>query len=149
MIHVKSAVFAYIFRIGTRRCGNAFPAGKERPAKRIDEERMRSDMLNDTIRAVKDAEAEAAARIAAAKQEVRAKIAAATADAAAAETAAAAQAKAAQIAAVQAAKEAGERRVLDARGLAKASADAADAIIKKKAADAAEEILGGIREQWQ
>ncbi|MBD8959576.1 MAG: hypothetical protein EGQ82_03805 [Clostridiales bacterium] len=44
---------------------------------------------------------------------------------------------------------AAERRVLDARGLAKASADAAGEITKKKAADAVEEILGGIRKQWQ
>lgn len=106
-------------------------------------------MLNDTIRAIKDAEADAAARVAAAKQEARAAVTAAAAEAAAAETAAATDAKAAQTAAVQAAKEAGERRVLDARGLAKASADAADAIVKKKAAEAVEEILGGIREQWQ
>ena len=58
-------------------------------------------------------------------------------------------AHAAKAAAAKAAKEAGDRRVLDARGMAKATADASGEITKKKAADAVEEILGGIRRQWQ
>lgn len=106
-------------------------------------------MLSDTIRAVKDAEDKAAARVAAAKQAAKADIAAATAEAAAAEAEAAEAARAAAAAAVKTAKEAGDRRVLDARGLAKATADAAGEITKKKAADAVEEILGGIEKQWQ
>ena len=91
-------------------------------------------MLSDTIRTVKDAEEKAAARVAEARQAAKADIAAATAAAADAETAAI---------------EAGDRRVLDARGMAKATADASGEITKKKAADAVEEILGGIRRQWQ
>ena len=98
-------------------------------------------MLSDTIRTVKDAEEKAAARVAEARQAAKADIAAATAAAADAETAA--------IEAAKAAKEAGDRRVLDARGMAKATADASGEITKKKAADAVEEILGGIRRQWQ
>ena len=81
-------------------------------------------MLSDTIRTVKDAEEKAAARVAEARQAAKADIAAATAAA-------------------------GDRRVLDARGMAKATADASGEITKKKAADAVEEILGGIRRQWQ
>ena len=105
-------------------------------------------MLSDTIRTVKDAEEKAAARVAEARQAAKADIAAATAAAADAETAAIEAAHAAKAAAAKAAKEAG-RRVLDARGMAKATADASGEITKKKAADAVEEILGGIRRQWQ
>ena len=91
-------------------------------------------MLSDTIRTVKDAEEKAAARVAEARQAAKADIEAA---------------HAAKAAAAKAAKEAGDRRVLDARGMAKATADASGEITKKKAADAVEEILGGIRRQWQ
>ena len=106
-------------------------------------------MLSDTIRTVKDAEEKAAARVAEARQAAKADIAVATAAAADAETAAIEAAHAAKAAAAKAAKEAGDRRVLDARGMAKATADASGEITKKKAADAVEEILGGIRRQWQ
>ena len=106
-------------------------------------------MLSDTIRAVKDAEEKAAARVAEAKAAAKADIAAATAAAAEAETAAAEAARTAAAKAAEDAKATAERRVLDARGLAKASADAAGEITKKKAADAVEKILGGIRKQWQ
>ena len=106
-------------------------------------------MLSDTIRAVKDAEEAAAARIAEAKQTAKADIAAATAKAEEAAAKASAKARADLDKAVKAAKEDADRCVLDAKGMAKATADAGGEILKQKTAAAVKEILGGIRKQWQ
>ena len=84
-----------------------------------------------------------------AKQTAKADIAAAAAKADEAAAKATEKARAELEKATKTAKEDAARLVLDAKGMAKATADAGGEIMKQKTAAAVEEILGGIRKQWQ